>query len=87
MIAIILVLRYKDRQEINQNQKQLTFSNISPRDKINGLQNGVDMQLKKKKEVSFSIDEDLENMELCNSSSTTNSVFSDLEVSLVLSLK
>jgi hypothetical protein len=82
MIAIILILRYKDKQEKKQNQKPLTFPQIVPQEKVtmNGVHRDQDMQIKKKKEVSFSIDEDLENMELCNTMSTTNSVFNDFEV-------
>ena len=81
MIAIILILRYKDKQEKKQNQKPLTFPQILPQEKVtmNGVHRDQDMQIKKKKEVSFSIDEDLENMELCNTMSTTNSVFNDFE--------
>lgn len=88
MIAIILILRYKDKQEKKQNQKPLTFPQIMPQEKVkmNGVHRDQDMQIKKKKEVSFSIDEDLENMELCNTMSTTNSVFNDFEVCSIVFL-
>ncbi|CAG2191662.1 unnamed protein product [Mytilus edulis] len=82
MIAIILILRYKDKQDKQQSQKPLTYPQITPHEKLmaNGLSKDMDMQLKKKKEVSFSIDEDLDNMELYNTSSTTASGFNDFEV-------
>ncbi|XP_071125296.1 protocadherin-9-like [Mytilus edulis] len=81
MIAIILILRYKDKQDKQQSQKPLTYPQITPHEKLmaNGLSKDMDMQLKKKKEVSFSIDEDLDNMELYNTSSTTASGFNDFE--------